>query len=371
MNIPSVRLVLPAVLALALAPGLSGCSGEGAKAAPAPASNAVPVAVKRVVLEKVPFSLESVGRAEGSREVEIRARVTGIIEKRLYEEGTSVPAGATLFQIDPAPYELEVAQARAVVAQEKSRKDLAEAEAARIEPLVKDRAVSQREADAAQSTVRTSEASIALAEAKLKEALLNLSYTRVTAPIGGVTGRALRSEGSLVTSNTDASLLTTMTRVDPVWVRFSLAEQDFERIRGAQRNASVQLVSADNGTVLADRGRLNFTASTIDAKTGAVELRAEFPNPDLKWLPGQFVKVRVLAGEQTAIRVPQAAVQQSDQSRAVMVVGPDNKAALRPVQTGSWIGADMVITGGLKEGEAVIVDNLVKVRPGTVVQVKG
>jgi len=121
-------------------------------------------------------------------------------------------------------------------------------------------------------------------------------------------------------------------------------------------------------TVLTSSGRVNFTASTIDAKTGAIELRAEFPNADLRWLPGQFVKVRILAGEQTAMRVPQAAVSQGEQSRQVMVVSAEGKAAPRAVQTGSWVGTDMIITGGLKEGEQVIVDNLVKVRPGTAVK---
>lgn len=362
------RVVLLGVL-LGLAPWLSGCGKDGASAAPAPASNAVPVTVKRMAFEKIPLSVDAVGRAEGSREVEIRARVSGILEKRLYEEGTALPAGATLFQIDPATYELDVQQARATLQQEKARKELAEQESTRLAPLVATRAVSQREADTAQSNVRTTVAAIALAEAKLKEAELNLSYTRVTAPIGGVTGRALRSEGSLVTVNTDSALLTTVTRVDPVWVRFSLAEPDFDRIRSTQKQASVQLI-ANDGSIVSDKGRLNFAASTIDNKTGAVELRAEFPNPDLRWLPGQFVKVRVLAGEQTAMRVPQSAVQQNEQSRIVMTVA-DGKAAPRAVQTSSWIGSDMVITGGLKEGDQVIVDNLVKVRPGTAVQVAG
>ena len=354
-----------AVLALAL-PLLGACSRDGANAAPAPASNAVAVMVKKMAFEKVPLSIDAVGRAEGSREVEIRARVTGILEKRLYEEGTPTSGGATLFQIDPAPYELEVQQARATLQQEKARKELAEQEASRLAPLVQTRAVSQREADTAQSNVRTSAAAIAVAEARLKEAELNLSYTRVVAPIGGVTGRSLRSEGSLVTANTDSALLTTVTRVDPVWVRFSLAEPDFDRIRNTHKQASVQLL-ANDGSVVSDKGRLNFAASSIDNKTGAVELRAEFPNPDLRWLPGQFVKVRVLAGEQTAMRVPQAAVQQNEQSRIVMVV-TEGKATPRPVKTSSWIGSDMVITGGLKEGDQVIVDNLVKVRPGTAVQ---
>ncbi|APV51487.1 hypothetical protein BWI17_18390 [Betaproteobacteria bacterium GR16-43] len=362
-----MRDTFPGIFLVLLLSCVAGCERDGAKAATPAASNAVQVTVKRMAFEKVPLSVDAVGRAEGSREVEIRARVTGILEKRLYEEGTTVPAGALLFQIDPAPYELEVQQARATLQQEKARTELAQAEANRLAPLVKDRAVSQRESDTAQSNVRTTAAGIAVAEARLKEAELNLSYTRVTAPIGGVTGRALKSEGSLVSTTADASLLTTMTRVDPVWVRFSLAEPDFDRIRSTHRQAAVQLLAGD-GTLVSDKGRLNFAASTIDNRTGAVELRAEFPNPDLRWLPGQFVKVRVLAGEQTAMLVPQAAIQQNEQSRIVMTVAADGKAAPRAVQTGSWIGSNMVITGGLKEGEQVIVDNLVKVRPGTAVQ---
>jgi membrane fusion protein, multidrug efflux system len=176
----------------------------------------------------------------------------------------------------------------------------------------------------------------------------------------------LRSEGSLVTANTDASLLTTMTQVNPIWVRFSLAEADYERIRGNERTARVQLV-AEDGTVAAD-GRLNFAGSTVDAKMGTVQLRGEFRNGDQKWMPGQFVKVRVLASEQTAILVPQAAVSQTEQSRMVMTVGPDNKVVAKPVQASGWIGNDAVVTAGLNDGDMVIIDNLVKLRPGAPVQ---
>src|SRR6185312_2182628 len=149
-------------------------------------------------------------------------------------------------------------------------------------------------------------------EAKLKQAQLDLSYTRVVAPISGVTGRALRSEGSLVTANTDAALLTTLTQVNPIWVLFPLAEPDFNRVRGA-KNVRVAIVD-EAGAVLADNGRLNFSGTTVDPKMGAVQLRAEFPNPTTRWLPGQFLKIRLLAGEQRAMLVPQGAVLQTDQA---------------------------------------------------------
>ena len=360
-----------AVAAIAVSAVLLAACGKGgdakagaAGAAPPP----MPVTVIQVATKAVPITLEAVGQAEGSREVEIRARVSGILEKRLYEEGATVTAGQDLFLIDPAPYELAVQEAKAAVAQERVRRDLAEVEAKRLEPLVQEKAVSQRELDQQVSTARQSGAAIAAAEAKLKEAELNLSYTRVRAPIGGITGRALRSEGSLVTANTDASLLTTLTQVNPIWVRFPLAEPDYNRIRSATgRNAHVQLVG-DTGDVLADNGKLNFTGTTVDPKLGAVQMRAEFANPGAKWLPGQFLKVKVMAGEQRAILVPQTAVLNSEQSRIVMTVGPDNKVAPRPIQTSSWLGGDIIVTGGLKEGDTVIVDNLVKLRPGATVQ---
>ncbi len=336
---------------------------KGAAAGAAPP--ALPVSVVEVHMRKVPISVEAVGQATGSRDVEIRARVTGILEKRLYDEGAPVKAGATLFVVDPEPYALAVEEAKAALQQARVARELAETDAKRLEPLAKEKAISQRELDQALATEKQSTAAIASAQAKLKEAELNLSYTKVTAPISGITGRALRSEGALVTANTDSALLTTLSQVNPIWVLFPLAESDYNRIResGGDRNARVQLVTED-GKILADHGKLNFTGSTVDTKMGAVQLRAEFPNTNLRWLPGQFVKVRVLAGEQNAMLVPQQAVLQTDQARLVMTVGPDNKVVPKPVQTANWIGGDIVVTGGLAEGDRVIIDNLVKVRPG-------
>jgi len=356
------RVLIPAA-ALALA----ACGKHDAPAAAGAAPPPLPVSAIRVAAQRLPISLEAVGQAEGSREVEIRARVTGILEKRLYDEGAAVPAGKVLFIIDPAPYVLAVDQARAALQQEKSRRELAQVEVKRLEPLAAEKAISQREADQALATLHQAEAAVASADAKLKQAELDLGYTRITAPIGGITGRALRSEGSLVTANTDSALLTTLTQVNPVWVRFPLAEGDFNRIRGAEHSARVQVIAAD-GTVAADNGRLNFAASTVDAKTGAVQLRAEFANPTQRWLPGAFAKVRVLAGQQTAFLVPQAAVSQTDQSRQVMTVGPEGKVVPKPVTSSGWLGTDAIIVSGLNEGDMVIVDNLVKVRPGMTVQ---
>jgi membrane fusion protein (multidrug efflux system) len=358
--------VLAAIVALLAACGKQSDDAAKKKAAGGPPP-AIPVTVKQVQPERVPITLEAVGQAEGSREVEVRARVTGIIEKRMYSEGAPVKAGALLFLIDRAPYDIAVAQAKAALSQERAKQELAMREAERLKMLVQSKAISQREYDEAQSNLKQSGAAIEGAQAKLAEAQLNLSYTSVRAPIGGITGRALRSEGSLVTVNTDTALLTTMTQVDPIWVRFSLATPDFDRIRGSEKTAHVKMVNEDN-TVAASNGRLNFAGSTVDPKLGTVQLRAEFPNQRLTWLPGQFVKVQILAGEQQAFLVPQAAVVQTEQARSVWVVGNDGKATMQPIQTAGWLANDWIVTGGLKAGEQVVVDNLIKMRPGVAVQ---
>jgi membrane fusion protein (multidrug efflux system) len=314
--------------------------------------------------QRVPIAFETVGQAEGSREVEVRARVSGILEKRLYTEGAPVSAGATLFIIDRAPYEIAVAQAKAAVSQERARQEQAQREAERLKSLANSKAISQREFDEAVSTAKQSAAAIEGATAKLAEAQLNLSYTNVKAPIGGITSRAVKSEGSLVAANTD--LLTTLTQVNPIWVRFSLAEGDFDRIRGAQRTAQVQIRNQD-GSVAITNGRLNFAGSTVDPKLGTVQLRAEFLNATMKWLPGQFAKVHILAGEQDAFVVPQPAVVQTEQNRFVWIAEADGKATMRPIQTAGWLDNNWIVTSGLKPGDAVIVDNLMKIRPGATV----
>jgi membrane fusion protein, multidrug efflux system len=288
----------------------------------------------------------------------------------LYAEGTAVRAGTPLFQIDRAPFEIALAQARAALAQERAKNEQAGREAERLKDLIAKRAISQREADDAASGLKTSNASIQAAEAKVREAELNISYTGVAAPIAGVTGRALRSQGSLVNAGTDSSLLTTVSQTDPLWVRFALSESEQQIVRGGKqggRGNEVRLV-LPNGRAHAVTGRLNFSGSTVDTRLGTVQLRAEFANPDLSLLPGQFVRAQVVAGSQEAFVVPQSAVLQGDQGRFVWILGAENKAAPRPVETGAWIGSDWIILKGLKTGDQVILDNLLRLRPGVTVK---
>jgi membrane fusion protein, multidrug efflux system len=357
-----------ALLCLALA----ACSEGDAKqkkdaAAPPPA---LAVSVIEVAPRAVPVVFDAVGRTEGSREVQVRARVSGILERQLFTEGDSVKAGAALFQIERAPFEIELAQARGALAQELAKEDLARQDYERLKGLADRRAISQKEADQASSAYEQERAAVQVARARVRQAELNLSYTTVTAPIGGITGRAQQSIGSLVSPNNDTAILTTLTRGDPLWVRFSLAEPEYARVRsGEGKDAQVALELAD-GTRYKEPAKLNFSGSTVDANTGTVQMRAEVPNPRLELLPGQFVRVHITAGAERAIVVPQSAVLQNEGGRFVWVVGADGKAAQRSIKAGNWIGQDWVVLEGLKGGDTVIIDNLARLRPGAPVAPK-
>lgn len=358
------RSALPRlVLSLPVFIWLAACGGKVDPNANKP----IPVTTSKVESRSVPIVLEAVGRTEGSKEVEIRARVSGIVEKRLYNEGSFVRAGTPLFQIDRAPFEIALAHAKATAEQAEATNEQSRREAERLSGLLANAAVSKRLAEEAETAYRTATAQLAAARAAVREAQLNLSYTSVEAPISGVTGRALHSEGSLVTANTDSSLLTTISQTHPVWVRFALSEAEHVNLRKAgDERTNVGLILA-NGETYGAGGHLNFASSTVDQNLGTVQLRAEFPNPQLEILPGQFATVHVEAGTQNVLAVPQTAVLQGDLGRFVWVVGSDGKAAQRPVQVGTWVGQDWIINSGLNVGDTVILDNLMKMKPGVAV----
>ena len=368
-----IEFARAAAIALALAglATLGGCSRGDAKdqATAQAAPPAVPVSVIQVALREVPVVYEAVGRTEGSREVQVRARVSGILEQQLYTEGDAVNEGAPLFRIERAPFEIDLEQQRGALAQELARNELAKRDYERSRDLVAKGFVSQQYADQAAATFAQSNPAVQIARARVRQSELNLSYTNVTAPIAGITGRAQQSIGSLLTPNADSSLLTTITRTDPIWVRFALSEAEFAGLRNreAKQRPQVSMETADGKTFPA-KGRLNFSGSTVDASLGTVQMRAEFPNPKLQVLPGQYVRVQVIAGNQQTIVVPQTAVLQNESGRFVWVVGPENKATPRTIRTGNWVGSNWVVLDGLKPGESVIVDNLVRLRAGMPVQ---
>lgn len=362
------RLHTPAILfrqrsvlitAAALAALTGACSRDNASQQTA-AMPPLPVTVLEVQTTDLPTTIELMAQTEGAKETEVRARVGGILVKRLYEEGSPVKVGQPLFQIDRSPYENSLAEAKA-------RAEQTAREETRLKGLLAKQAISQKEYDDAASAN-------AIAQATLSQAQLNLSWTTVVAPVSGTSGRANKSEGNLITT-ADATGLTSVYQMNPMWVRFGLSESDTAALPGGQlkpeMTRKVELI-LPNDQVYAKPGKLNFLASSIDTTLGTQQLRAEFENKDNQLLPGQFVRIRLSIGERKGVfLVPQAAVVQTEQAHLVMTVGSDNKVVPKPVKTAEWLGKDWVITQGLQAGDKIIVDNLMKLRPGASVAPHG
>jgi membrane fusion protein (multidrug efflux system) len=311
------------------------------------------------------------------REVEVRPRVGGILLKWNYTEGAAVQAGQSLFTIDPVPYQTLVARADADLASAQARHSQTQREIERLKPLLEKGMVSQKAYDDAVSAEEVAAAQIKAAQAALTEAKLNLGYTRVEAPIGGVTSRALKSEGSLVEAQN--TLLTTISQIDPIRVIFSIS--DAEQLRFSNEAAAGRLRLPKNkryvvslrladGSASESPGMVDFSDVRVNPTTGTSEVRAVLPNPDQRLRPGQFVRVRLKGAEYVnALAVPQRAVVEGPQGKIVLTVNDKNVVEPRPVQVGEWAGEEWVITSGLKPGERVIVDGLVKARPGAPVTV--
>lgn len=385
MKTQRLRTRLPfALAALPLLLAIAGCSGNaqegGGMAFPPPE-----VTVVAVSGQDLSVAREYVGQTKGSREVEIRARVGGIIEQRLYEEGSVVKAGQVLFQLDAKPFEAQVAAADAELARAKAQAAQAERELNRLKPLAAEQATSRKELDDAQSSFDLAQAAVKAADARLREARIQLGYTKVTAPISGVTGLAQKFEGALVAAGSDQ--LTTLTQTDPMDVHFSVSENEWLQRQSELANGSlqapsetelsVQLKLAD-GRVLDRVGKVNFNDARIDTETGTVAMRARLPNSDGALKSGQFVRVIVNgAVRPNAITVPQKAVLEGPNGKFVYVIGKGEGGAavaeFRPVEVGEWTGngqqREWVIRKGLGNGDQVILDNLIKIRPGAPVQV--
>lgn len=313
----------------------------------------------------IPVSLETIAQAEGAREVEIRPRVNGIIFKRLYAEGAAVEAGQSLYLIDPDPFQNALAEARAEFREQDVRVMRARSDEQRQRQLLAQNFVSQRAYDLATADLAIAVAGLQAAKVRVQQAELNLSYTTVKAPIHGVTGRSLFSEGALVSAN--SSVLTTLTQLSPIWVRFSFSDNELTKFGGHLHGNNVQkvIMILPDGSEYQREGTINFAASKIDPLLGTQQLRATFDNAEQRILPGQFVRVRVIAGESRAVFVvPQVAVLTSDFGRYVYVIDENSTVMQRPVVVGDWIGKDWIIMDGLKPGDRVAVDNLIKLAPG-------
>ncbi|WP_240937217.1 efflux RND transporter periplasmic adaptor subunit [Chromobacterium fluminis] len=360
------------LLLTALAASLMACGQKNDKHAGA--MPPMPVGVLEIAPSDVPVSFEFVGQAAGSREVEVRARVGGILLKRAYTEGKPVKQGDLLFQIDPEPLKATLDQAQGNLQVQQAQLVRTKQDYDRISPLFKENAVSQKDRDDAVSAYEAAKASVAAAQAQVQQAKINLGYARVTAPISGMTSQETRSEGSLVSTTADGSLLTKVSQLDPVYVNFSMSDSDMMNLRKMQDSGQLKLAAnghfnvqlkLTDGSTYGKSGRLNFTDSLVDASTGTIRSRATFANPDGGILPGQFVRVILQGAKRSnAIAVPQRAVLTSQQGKMVWVVGADNKVQPRPITVSQDVGLNVLVESGLKAGDKVVVDNIIKLRPG-------
>lgn len=354
---PLLLLVLP--LLAACGPG--GKGGPAGAGGPPGAMPPAEVEVMQVGSGAATLTRELPGRVTAVRTAQVRARVEGIVEKRLFAEGSEVRVGQPLFRLDDRTYRTAAQAAEADV-------EVKKLNLARVESLLPIKAVSQQEVDLARAALKQS-------EAQLARARLDLENTTVPAPISGHIGRALVTEGALV-GRSEATLLATIEQLEPVDVLFTQPNADVLRLKSAL--ASGQLKAADsrivqlildNGQPYPHKGRLIFSDLSVDPSTGAITLKAEFPNPQRLLLPGTFVQVRLpQAVAENVIVVPQRAVVTGPQGQFVLLVGADNKAMPRPVKVGAMAGTNFVIEDGLKGGETLIVNGVQKARPGATVK---
>lgn len=370
------------ILGLALTV-VTGCDSKtGSKSGPPGMGKGgamLPTEVGMVTVEpeKTASTVELPGRVNAVRVAEVRARVTGIIEKRLFDEGAAVQAGQVLFEIDPAPLQAVYDSAKASLARAEATREQAQADAKRKAALVKVNGVSQQAYEQAKTTALEAEADVLAAKADLETAALNLGYTKVTAPISGRIGKALVTEGALASSS-DATKMAVIQQIDPIYVDFTQSSAEMLKLRRqiesgklegiSSKKVSVSLVLED-GFNYAETGRIVFSDISVDENTGTVALRSEFPNPQKVLLPGMFVRGRVeVAIDDQALTVPQRGIARDANGQAsVLVVNAQNQVEQRDIQTGSFWHGKWIVTSGLKAGDRVIVDGLQKVRVGATV----
>jgi membrane fusion protein, multidrug efflux system len=358
-----------APLALLAALLLVSCSKPAPPAPPPPPE----VGVVTVASQPIVNMIEVPGRLQAVRTAEVRARVDGIVQRRLYTEGTDVRAGQALFAIDPRQLRAQLNAAEAALARSEATAANAAQDVARYKGLVAQQALSQQEYDAAVARLRTAQADVAQNRAQISAARLNLSYTTVTAPISGRAGRAAVTEGALVSASS-ATLLTTIEQIDPIYANFSQSSSDVLALREQITKGSLQVPTLsrvpvhlvlEDGSLYRLPGHLDFFDLSLDEATGTAALRAEFPNPQRALLPGQFVRARIEAGvEAHGLLIPQRAVTVTPLGATVMVVGAKDVVEVRPVKVGALQGGSWAIQSGLSAGERVIVDGLQKAAPG-------
>ena len=364
----TMRAALPLALLLLSA----GCK----PAAQPPAPPAPAVTVVAAEPRDVPIFYEYVGQTAGYREVELRARVNGIVLKRNFKEGERVTRGESLFTIDPAPFQVALARAEADLGVAQAKYEQARRDAARLKPVLEAKAVSQKELDDAVSAEQIAAAEVKSAQARVNEAKLNVQYTRVEAPISGVTSRAAVSEGTMVSGSN--VLLGTVTQIDPMYVIFGIPDREYLAIRRDVEAGRVKLPSGNrfktnvklaDGSAFPATGQLNFTDVRVNTQTGTSEARAEFANPHNALRAGEFVRIVLEGAVRTgAIVVPQRAILEGPKEKFVYIVNAENKVEQRPVHVGAWTADGWIIDSGVNANERIVVDGVMKIGPGAVVQ---
>ena len=348
---------------LALAAASSACSRQDVSKNPPPPQKVV---VAPVIQRDEALFHEWIGTTQGDVTADIRPRVEGYLLRRVYTEGSLVKQGDLLFDIDPRQLEAQLRQAEANLEQAKASLDKAERDVTRDEPLAAQRAISQQELDNARSSRKGAEATVGALQAAVEQTRLNLSWTKVTSPIDGIAGIAPQQVGDLVSPQT---VLTTVSKVDPIRVLYQLSEQEYvEMLRDPEmRNAELQLVLADGG-VFPRKGRVLLTGREVDVKTGTIAAIGLFPNPGNLLRPGQYAKVRaVVKVRRGALLVPQRAVNEMQGVFQVGVVGPGDTAQIRKVKPAERVGSMWIIEDGLKPGEQVIVEGFTRIKSGMIV----
>lgn len=357
---------------------LMGCKDENTAAGPS-AAPAVEVAVDVVTPQKVLYTTELAGRTSAFQIAEVRPQVSGIIQKRLFTEGTDVKAGDTLYQIDPATYKADLDSAKANLARAEANVAPARLKMQRFKDLVNISAVSKQEYEDAEAAYKQALADVGVNKAAVENARIRLDYTKVTSPISGRTGRSLVTPGALVTAN-QGNPLTTVQQLDPVYVDVTQSSTEVLRLKRAlesgtlqradEGHAAVRLLLED-GSEYAHSGTLQFTDVSVDESTGMVTLRAIFPNPEHDLMPGMYVRAILKEGvDEQAILLPQRALVRDAKGNATAyVVNAESKVEVRPLKVGRTQGNSWVVLDGLKAGDKVIVEGIQKIRPGAPVRI--
>lgn len=363
-----------ALVLFALAVVLGACG----KPPPGPPPRGEPtVTVVTVAPRDVSVFYEFVAQTQSSRQVNIQARVSGFLDKRVYTEGSVVKVGQVLFLMDKKPFQAQLDQAKAALLQQQSAMDVAQANLKRVKPLVEQNALSQKDLDDATGQYQQAAAAVEQAKAQVVQAELNLSYTTITSPVNGISSFAQQADGTYLSSSN--SQLTTVSELSPMWVNFSISENAYQNFRkqieqGMIKPApdgkyEVEVVLVD-GTVYPQTGRITFLEPEYDTKTGTFLVRASVDNPQGTLRPNQYVRARVNGAQRpNAILVPQRAVQQGPKGHFVWVLDQADKAQSRPVTVGDWHGDDWFINEGLQAGDRVVADGAVALMPGVHVKV--